>query len=495
MPALPGDKYGEPLEEERWELILQRRHNVSDEFIAIDHHMGRAGFSIPHSIVEAGVDFIEELRQQRTELFINAAINNDAVSANIERTFVQMLNSPETGLVDERSIKGRWLVKHSEQNHSEIIITDLHPDHVDLGPWMEGEQERAHGMSPSIPIPASDDEDCDGKSESSYASWYGIADDRSDSMETELHLEKQVSESRRSTGEPEPALSDLMDFEETTSLSLLTTTPGKKTKTPRNAKTLDRLERNAARTKDFTRLVPSAIVVEVRINGRNARALVDSGSLADFMSTRLVDQLKVRLDELEKPMAVQLAVTGSRTVVNNSSTVEFEYQGVRENRRFNIINLENYNIILGTPFLFQHKVGLVFNPSKLAIGSEKALPMEGEQVAAIPSRAADVLEGELDKIHAQLRQEAKDLCKNVDETDLPPFRAVNYTIPLIDEDKVYTWRPSKCPEAMRLLRNVKCDQYLKSGRWRFRAGSNASPLLILWKPKPGPDGTRRIRTV
>ncbi|KAG9020934.1 hypothetical protein FS837_007741, partial [Tulasnella sp. UAMH 9824] len=437
-------------------------------------------------------------------------------------------------------------------------------------------------MSPSIPIPASDDEDCDGKSESSYASWYGIADDRSDSMETELHLEKRVSKSRRSTGELEPALSDLMDFEETTysysnsdgtnqrsdnnatnklgtglesmrwlsistgspscdcgsarldelpkeetwsddgsddsemerieattqasthrnvattpnsSLSLLTTTPGKKTKTLRNAKTLDRLERNAVRTKDFTCLVPSAIVVEVRINGQNARALVDSGSLADFMSTRLVDQLKVRLDKLEKPMAVQLAVTGLRTVVNNSSTVEFEYQGIRENRRFDIINLENYDIILGTPFLFQHKVGLVFNPSKLAIGSEKALPMEGEQVTAIPSRAADVLEGELDKIRAQLRQEAKDLCKNVDETDLPPFRAVNHTILLIDEDKVYTWQPSKCPEAMRPLWNVKRDQYLKSGQWRFHTGSNTSPLLILWKPKPGPDGTRRIRTV
>lgn len=157
------------------------------------------------------------------------------------------------------------------------------------------------------------------------------------------------------------------------------------------------------------------------------------------MSTQLADQLKVKLDELEKPMVVQLAVTGSRTVVNNSTTVEFEYQGVSKCRQFDIINLESYDIILGTPFLFQHKVGMAFNPLKLAIRSDKSLPMEGEQVAAIPSRATDVLEGELDKIQTQLHQEAKDLCKTVDETDLPPLRAVNHMIPLIDENKVYPW--------------------------------------------------------
>lgn len=53
----------------------------------------------------------------------------------------------------------------------------------------------------------------------------------------------------------------------------------------------------------------------------------------------------------------------------------------------------------------------------------------------------------------------------------------------------------KCPDAMKPLWREKKSEYLKSGRWRVSARRNASPLLILWKPKPSPDGKKRIRTV
>ncbi|KAG8908259.1 hypothetical protein FRB99_008324 [Tulasnella sp. 403] len=132
---------------------------------------------------------------------------------------------------------------------------------------------------------------------------------------------------------------------------------------------VDNVERNASRPKDFDRLVPKAIVVTVKINGQEARALIDSGSLADFMSTRLADQLALRLQKLEKAMPVQLAVSGSRSVINSSASVHFAYQNISETRRFDIINLDNYDIILGTPFLYQHKVLIGFNPSRVAIGS------------------------------------------------------------------------------------------------------------------------------
>lgn len=60
----------------------------------------------------------------------------------------------------------------------------------------------------------------------------------------------------------------------------------------RNDRT-SRIERNAARVKDFERIVPHPIVIEVHVNGNAARALVDSGSLSDFISTKLVDQLNI----------------------------------------------------------------------------------------------------------------------------------------------------------------------------------------------------------
>lgn len=49
---------------------------------------------------------------------------------------------------------------------------------------------------------------------------------------------------------------------------------------------------------------------------------------------------------------------------------------------------------------------------------------------------------EIERAREELIKYAEPLCKTMDETDLPPFRAINHTIPLIDEKKVYKWRPS-----------------------------------------------------
>ena len=53
------------------------------------------------------------------------------------------------------------------------------------------------------------------------------------------------------------------------------------------------LEHNVGTVKDFKRMVPKPVVVVVHINGHPARALLDTGSLADFISSTLAEQLGV----------------------------------------------------------------------------------------------------------------------------------------------------------------------------------------------------------
>jgi hypothetical protein len=53
----------------------------------------------------------------------------------------------------------------------------------------------------------------------------------------------------------------------------------------------------------------------------------------------------------------------------------------------------------------------------------------------------------LERAQEELRRYADPLCKEILETGLPPLRDINHMIPLIDEKKTYTWRPSRCPEA------------------------------------------------
>ncbi|KIJ10563.1 hypothetical protein PAXINDRAFT_37646, partial [Paxillus involutus ATCC 200175] len=151
----------------------------------------------------------------------------------------------------------------------------------------------------------------------------------------------------------------------------------------------------------------------------------------------------------------------------------------------NIINLQNYDLILGTPFLFQHQVMVGFNESKVVVGSDLALPIQGAQVQVLESRAADILKDQLDAVRKHLQALAKPLCAKASKTGLPPLRAINHTIPLIDPSKIYPWRPSQCPEALRPQWTDKRKAYLASGRWRVTSSGNT--MLMLFIKKLGSD--------
>ena len=88
-----------------------------------------------------------------------------------------------------------------------------------------------------------------------------------------------------------------------------------------------------------------------KLNGHEIRALIDTGSMADFISTMVAEQLNVPKTVYEKPISVQLAVQGSRSKINCGTAVRFQYQSIDCKRRFDIVNLDNYDAILGTPFL------------------------------------------------------------------------------------------------------------------------------------------------
>jgi Retroviral aspartyl protease len=202
------------------------------------------------------------------------------------------------------------------------------------------------------------------------------------------------------------------------------------------------LERNTSKPKDFRCIVPRVTIVECHINGHAARALLDSGSLSDFISTTLVDQLKLKAEHLAKPITCQMAATGSRTMITSSVEPVFAYQGIEELWRFDVINLENHDVILGTPFLWQHKVILGFNPPKLSIGSVTSLPIAGEGVARISSLATDLAEEAFEKLQKTLKNKAWDLCVAAEDMPLPPLQVMNHHIPIIDENKIYAYRPS-----------------------------------------------------
>ncbi|PCH41908.1 hypothetical protein WOLCODRAFT_89531 [Wolfiporia cocos MD-104 SS10] len=166
---------------------------------------------------------------------------------------------------------------------------------------------------------------------------------------------------------------------------------------------------NAGAPRDFKRLIPEPVVVVVHINGHPARALMDSGSLADFISAKLAHQLGVNSFELVKPLPIHLAVQGSCAKINSGC----------------------------------------LNPTTVEVRSPAALPMNGKQVRVLEARAAKLLDNKLDEIQMLLRNYAEPICKAASDTPLLPLHEINHEIPLKDDSKVYVWHPSCCLDTLR----------------------------------------------
>ena len=77
---------------------------------------------------------------------------------------------------------------------------------------------------------------------------------------------------------------------------------------------------------------------------------------------------------LEQPIVLQLACIGSQLMINYRThvTIKIGHKVVKE--YFNIMNVEHYNVILGTPFL--RKMGIILDfrsPGIIWMGNEVIL--------------------------------------------------------------------------------------------------------------------------
>jgi hypothetical protein len=190
-----------------------------------------------------------------------------------------------------------------------------------------------------------------------------------------------------------------------------------------------------------------------------------------------------------KPLPLHLAVQGSRSKVNCGVTIQFEYQKINIMKYFDIINLSNYDLILGTPFLYQHKVILALNEPSVKIGTLVPEPMKGKNVSWLYSRSAELVEEDLGKIRTHLMDyvQSQGLFNDPGTSPLPPLRDINHEILLMDETKIYPWQPSRCPEVFKEQWVKKKQQYLDTGRWRVTTAQNTVPLLCIPKPNKPKD--------
>lgn len=135
---------------------------------------------------------------------------------------------------------------------------------------------------------------------------------------------------------------------------------------------------------------------------------------------------------------VQLAVQGSKTKVSHTIETHFEYQNISGHRDFKLMNIHDYDIILGTLWIFQHQVTFGLNPPNIIIGCSKPQELKGNNMYKLKLSSVRINEGDrLTKVHQELMEYTCLLFKDASETLLPPLQTINHSIPLIDENICY----------------------------------------------------------
>ena len=79
-----------------------------------------------------------------------------------------------------------------------------------------------------------------------------------------------------------------------------------------------------------------------------------------MISPNFIRVAKIEPFPLDKPIGIQLAVTGSKSAINYGANATIKYEGKELKEYFNIINIDYYDAILGTPFIRKHEVIIDF---------------------------------------------------------------------------------------------------------------------------------------
>ncbi|PBK97567.1 hypothetical protein ARMGADRAFT_922202, partial [Armillaria gallica] len=163
------------------------------------------------------------------------------------------------------------------------------------------------------------------------------------------------------------------------------------------------------------------------------------------------------------PVILQLGTVGSRARINFGTTLTIASQGYSGPEYFDVINIDKYDVIVGTPFMHCNKVVLDFENKCVIVNGSKLAGKEH-----IPS------------LRQEWYDEFEDLLQGVPE-QMPPFREVNHEIPLIDSGACYHYHLPRCPNSLKAEFSEKVEKYTQAGWWKLTSVSQAAPMLCLPK--------------
>jgi hypothetical protein len=141
---------------------------------------------------------------------------------------------------------------------------------------------------------------------------------------------------------------------------------GTSAKIRKSSKKLERPARSTRETRTFLAMM--------EVNGQAAVTLFDSGCTTDAISPEMVRVVGLKVHELEEQVPVQLGTKGSQSRINYGTKACVKYGPVNTCHYFDIINIDRYDVVVGTVFMRKHAIVLDFGLDQIRYKDE-VLPM------------------------------------------------------------------------------------------------------------------------
>ncbi|KIK16760.1 hypothetical protein PISMIDRAFT_82931, partial [Pisolithus microcarpus 441] len=198
----------------------------------------------------------------------------------------------------------------------------------------------------------------------------------------------------------------------------------------------------------------TCVVVKAQVNGCEALTMIDTGSMTNFMSPAFATISKLPTFTLASQLTLQLGCVRSCSKIMHGSQMKLHLGAFTCDTYFNIMNIDQYDCILGIPFLQLH--GVLELPTSVIKGGWQAMLAHMK-----PWKYSDK---DIPHLREELYKKYEHHMKGV-VPKMPPLREVNHHIPLIDEGMHYTYHLPCCLDLLKPQLVEKIQLYMKAGWW------------------------------
>jgi Zinc knuckle len=109
----------------------------------------------------------------------------------------------------------------------------------------------------------------------------------------------------------------------------------------------------------------------IELNGVKAYALFDTGSTADLMSPDFARVARVASFKLAENVPLQLGCVGSRSAITRGCRVSGKFGRITiEDVYFDVANIDRYDVIMGTTFMYAHDIVLDIRGREILVGGK-----------------------------------------------------------------------------------------------------------------------------